>query len=240
MMKRPEKTGIFLCTLFAGCMTAAHARNTEYSGTPGPVSVSASLTAVSDYRYRGLSLSDKQPAIQGGIDMETASGFFAGSWASNIADHGGSGIELNLYGGYAGSPGGINYSLSAVGYIYPGGNDVNYYELFANIERGIGIAAARLEVAYTPDQENIASDSIYIRSGVSVSPPLFPFGFDVSAGHERSGGYEKTDWMAGISRSFTLFRLTASYVDASYDTDGSFRGDMESDAGVIIALSAGL
>lgn len=61
--------------------------------------------AVTDYRYRGLSQSRLEPAVQGGADF-TQGGFYAGTWASTIKwtkDSGGGGdVEVDLYGGYKG------------------------------------------------------------------------------------------------------------------------------------------
>src|SRR3546814_3220400 len=48
--------------------------------------ISANVSLTSDYRFRGISLSDKGPAIQGGVDIGHDSGFFGGGWASSIAD----------------------------------------------------------------------------------------------------------------------------------------------------------
>jgi uncharacterized protein (TIGR02001 family) len=40
---------------------------------------------VSDYIFRGISQTQNQPAIQGGFDYNHASGFYVGTWASNVA-----------------------------------------------------------------------------------------------------------------------------------------------------------
>ena len=50
---------------------------------PGPVT--ANITVVNDYRYRGLSQSNFQPAIQGGFDYAHESGFYIGNWNSSIS-----------------------------------------------------------------------------------------------------------------------------------------------------------
>ena len=60
--------------------------------------------AVSDYRYRGISQSRLDPALQGGVDATLPGGFYAGTWLSTIKwikDAGGSAdIEWDIYGGY--------------------------------------------------------------------------------------------------------------------------------------------
>ena len=39
---------------------------------------------VSDYVFRGISQTQNHPAIQGGFDYNHASGFYVGTWASNV------------------------------------------------------------------------------------------------------------------------------------------------------------
>ena len=47
-------------------------------------SLSFNVGAVSDYRYRGISQSRLQPALQGGVDYADKSGFYVGAWGSTI------------------------------------------------------------------------------------------------------------------------------------------------------------
>jgi uncharacterized protein (TIGR02001 family) len=49
-----------------------------------PWSFSANIGAVSNYVWRGVTQTGDQAAIQGGLDVAHASGFYAGTWASNI------------------------------------------------------------------------------------------------------------------------------------------------------------
>ena len=56
----------------------------EPAGGDGGLDVSATVTGVSDYRFRGVSSSDRDPAIQGSIDLNFR-GFYVGAWASSIA-----------------------------------------------------------------------------------------------------------------------------------------------------------
>ena len=47
------------------------------------VDVAFNVGVVSDYVFRGVSQTDEEPAIQGGIDI-TAGSFYAGVWGSNV------------------------------------------------------------------------------------------------------------------------------------------------------------
>jgi uncharacterized protein (TIGR02001 family) len=52
---------------------------------PEPSPVTANVTVVNDYRYRGLTQSNFKPAIQGGFDYAHESGFYIGNWNSSIS-----------------------------------------------------------------------------------------------------------------------------------------------------------
>ena len=56
-------------------LASATAANAEVTGT---------LTAVSDYNWRGVTQTSMDPALQGSIDYAHDSGFYAGAWASNV------------------------------------------------------------------------------------------------------------------------------------------------------------
>ena len=49
-----------------------------------PYSISANIGAVSNYMWRGVTQTLDGPAVQGGLDFSHESGFYAGTWASNI------------------------------------------------------------------------------------------------------------------------------------------------------------
>ena len=87
----------------------------------------------SQYVFRGISQTNEKPAVQGGFDLGHKSGFYAGTWASNISWIGdfyipppgepgvSSSLEWDFYGGYKGSlPMDFGYDLGVLYYWYPG------------------------------------------------------------------------------------------------------------------------
>ncbi len=99
-------------------------------------SLSFNVGAVSDYRYRGISQSRLQPALQGGLDYADKSGFYVGAWGSTIKfikDSGASkgSVELDLYGGYKGAVGDVAYDVGFLRYEYVG-NKLGEVPLYAN------------------------------------------------------------------------------------------------------------
>lgn len=91
-------------------------------------SLSYNVGVVSDYRYRGISQSRLEPALQGGIDYADKSGFYVGAWGSTIKwikDTPGvtkGSVEVDLYGGYKGAVGGLGYDVGFLRYEYVNNN----------------------------------------------------------------------------------------------------------------------
>lgn len=123
-------------------------------------SFSGNLSLTSDYRYRGISQTRLQPALQGGADYTHGpSGLYAGTWLSTIkwtGDAGGGGdIEWDLYAGKRGQAGAIGYDVGVLGYVYPA-NGLKHLPGFANAntaelygQLGYGPAYARYSLALT-------------------------------------------------------------------------------------------
>ena len=83
--------------------------------------ITANVAAASDYFFRGVSQTGGSAAVQGGLDYGHESGFYLGTWLSNVnfAD-----AEVDWYGGYAGELGnGLGYDIGALYYYYPGKGD---------------------------------------------------------------------------------------------------------------------
>jgi hypothetical protein len=102
-----------------------------------PSPVTGNMTIASDYRFRGISQTYKGPAIQGGIDYAHDSGFYIGNWNSNVSSNvysGGSGIEMDFYGGWKKAFGDFGLDLGYLYYYYPNaevlGKKFNNQELY--------------------------------------------------------------------------------------------------------------
>lgn len=180
------------------------------------VSVSYNAAIVSDYRFRGLSYTNRKPAVQGGADLSFRSGWFVGTWLSSLANYGGSHVEVDLYGGYAGTIGNWSYSGTVLGYAYPGGRDTNYVELQSTLGHTIGPVSATLTMAYTPDQWNTDRDNLYTGLATSIAILGTPLTASASVGRENGSYDEKWDWSAGLSCTIDKLQLSASYIDSNY------------------------
>lgn len=93
--------------------------------------VTTNIGFVSDYYARGVSQSWHKPAVQGGVDVAHANGFYAGIWGSSVSPntYPDASTEIDVYAGYNGSISaieGLGYTVGAIGYIYPGGSWKKY------------------------------------------------------------------------------------------------------------------
>jgi uncharacterized protein (TIGR02001 family) len=99
---------------------------------------SSTWTAVSDYDFRGVSQSGKDPALQGSADYAFANGLSIGAWASNVDFGVDDDIELDLYLNYTGK---INdtfaWTAGGTWYDYPTGDDIDgYAEVYIGFNAG--------------------------------------------------------------------------------------------------------
>lgn len=82
-MKTIQKTAIALAT--SGLFASAAFAQSAPAAAPEVSPVTANVTVVNDYRYRGMTQSNYKPAIQGGFDYAHESGFYVGNWNSSIS-----------------------------------------------------------------------------------------------------------------------------------------------------------
>jgi hypothetical protein len=92
---------------------------------PTPSPLTGNITLVTDYRFRGITQTWGQPAIQGGFDYAHASGIYLGNWNSNVSETAGfpnGNLEMDFYGGFKKAFGDFGLDVGAIYYYYPGTN----------------------------------------------------------------------------------------------------------------------
>ncbi|HVE50658.1 MAG TPA: TorF family putative porin [Casimicrobiaceae bacterium] len=107
---------------------AALAQTPAPTPPPPEHTLTANIGLYSEYIFRGISQTGGKPAVQGGFDYAHASGFYAGTWASNISwleDFGAysrSSLEWDFYAGYKANFGDTDffYDVGGLYYYYPG------------------------------------------------------------------------------------------------------------------------
>lgn len=86
---------------------------------------SANVGVVSQYHFRGIQQTQAASA-SAGLDYASESGFYAGTWAADVAD----GLEVDLYAGYGTElENGISLDANFTSYQYTGDFDSAYNEI---------------------------------------------------------------------------------------------------------------
>jgi len=209
-------------------MASATVANAELSGT---------VTVVSDYDFRGMSLSSTDPALQGSIDWASEGGFYAGAWASNI-DYGNSydgNIELDLYGGFAGeTEAGLGWDVGLVWYMYPDSDgSASKLEIKDYPELYFGLTYNVFEIKqwYSNDNSGSDEDSFYTEGNASFELPV-NFALNLHAGYYWGDYFDSpdpdysdsdyVDYSIGLGYTLGNFNLELKWVDNSLDDGDLF------------------
>lgn len=116
---------------------------------PAHAGLTANLAFTSDYIFRGISNSNRHPALQGGVDYVHTSGWYAGSWVSSVDfnDGGEAKVEVDGYFGHAGSVGNLSWNAGWLAYVYPGAQQSLQYDsqkLLAGVQYDLSAAVIGL------------------------------------------------------------------------------------------------
>ena len=193
----------------------------------------------SDYRFRGISQTNKKPAFQGGIDISHVSGFYVGNWNSNVDSelYNGANLEMDFYGGYKLPLGDFALDVGAIYYYYPGSGSTGSSGARPKIDNtelyiGGGFGPFSLKYSHAVSDFFGATDSknsYYVDGSVS---------YDVGNGLALIGhvGYQKlkggarvteigsttledsiVDYKLGVTYDLSGWALGAAYVSTNRD-----------------------
>lgn len=236
---------MLLATGLAALAVPALAQDTP-AATPA-FTASGSVALVSDYRFRGVSQSDKGFAIQGGITGSHKSGLYAGFWSSNLAGwgtFGGPNLELDLFGGYKLPLGSGTLDVGLTWYMYPGGADTtDFAEPYVKLSGAAGPVALLAGVAYAPAQEALGNwqalpssragdkeDNLYLWGDAAYAIKDTPLTLKAHIGYSDGNpglGPNGTsvaptgsyfDWLIGADLALGPVILGVAYVDTDIST----------------------
>lgn len=169
---------------------------------------SANIYVASDYLFRGVSQTNNGAAVQGGLDFESESGFYAGTWMSNMFD--GGGIETDLYLGFAGSAGDFGYDVGVITYIYPDLEGWDATEVYIGGSYGV------FDAKYWYETDG---DWSYLEANLS-----FDVGNDVGLGlhlgsADFDGGGDYLDYNISLSKAWKDLDWSLMLSDTDIDGD---------------------
>jgi uncharacterized protein (TIGR02001 family) len=188
--------------------------------------LSFNAQVVTDYVFRGISQTDGQLAVQGGVDYAFGdTGFYIGTWASNtnFGYQAAPDIEIDFYGGWSYDINEtFNTDLSYIYYSYYGADagepSSNYGEFIAKF--GMTDIAV-LTVAYADDYSGLGGSATYVNLGNSWD---LGKGYSINAGFgrtfqdsslENQGLLDYNDWNVGFAKNWGIITVALNYYDTN-------------------------
>jgi uncharacterized protein (TIGR02001 family) len=238
-----------LASIAAAAALAVPTLAAAQAAAPSPVAGNISL--VSDYRFRGLTQTFEEPALQGGFDYAHSSGFYVGNWNSSIADtfFGGSPLEMDFYAGYKPTFGDIGLDLGILYYYYPG-SDAPGIGKIDNTELYAGATWKWLTAKYFHAVSDFFGIDDTKGSSYIDLTANFPFGAGWGLvghiGHQKVknlSDLDYTDYKIGITKDIRGWVLGAAFVDTDADdtvytaTSGAGKTMNVGDSTVVFSIS---
>ncbi len=224
--------------------------NTMIICKPIKAELSANIAMTNEYRYRGISQSDKSYAIQGGFDYENDHGFYAGFWSSNVdfqiqtVDD--ASAELDIYAGWGGtfSDTDLNWSLGVLHYNYPNADaSLNYN--FTEINASLNYNWITVFYAHTSDYFGGADSADYLNVAAD-----FEFTANWSAGAsigfqsvEDNATWGTPDWndyKVYLGKKYQDLDFELAYIDTDLSENECFGGSDWCDGTFTLSVSKSL
>lgn len=178
------------------------------------VSVSGSAAVVNDYRFRGISQSYKNPAVQVGINLGLPAGLYAGFWGSSVSGNiynNGASLETDWFGGYVYQLNDdVSFDVGGLYYFYPGSyfmngaSKVKYNTFELHIAATYKWLTAKYNVTTTDFFGATSSKgSAYYQLDANY-PMTDALTLNAHVGHQKvkglgNSGLDYTDWLLGVT-----------------------------------------
>jgi uncharacterized protein (TIGR02001 family) len=250
---QPTQRGIYMRTSFGPLLGLALALVSTPAfaedEAPSAITISGGATVVSDYRFRGISQTDKHFAVQGTFTVAHESGLYATVWGSSIDDYvyNGSDQEIDIIAGYKKTFSGTTVDVGVLYYYYPGSGGINsdFFEPYLAVSHTFGPVTAKVTGNYAPKAAALSigagkEDNFYLAGDLSAAIPNTPVSLSAHVGHTFGPSYlsigkEYTDYSVGASFTHKNLTFGLQYVDA----EGKFiipSGRDEAKGGVVVSL----
>ena len=215
-----------LVTLFVAAASAFGAAAPAHAqiGIGGGFSITGRGTVTTDFRHRGISRSDGDPAVQATATLSHDSGLYGGVWGSSLTDVSPAGeLQLEYYAGFSREiSSGTDLDVGIVYTSFPDSSalaDPDYVEGYASISHTLGPVTAEAGAFYAPEQDGLGGrDNLYLYGDLTAGIPFTPLTvlgrLGYSSGGLAPGGADYVDWRLGVEMDRGPFRFGLSYVDS--------------------------
>jgi len=188
---------------------------------------SGNVAAVTDYRFRGVSQTSSNPALQGGGDWVYNELIYAGTWVSNVDFNDGSNakLEWDIYGGVRPKLGPVTLDLGFRQFVYPGSKSerqLNYLDFVAGIGYQAGDASISGNLDYSRDNNGGTGESFYWSAdlywpawgNLRASAHL---GYQSIEDNARAGLDDYATWTLELGYTYERIEIFAAYVDTTLE-----------------------
>jgi uncharacterized protein (TIGR02001 family) len=203
-MQKAAKLTTFAASMVLLGLSASSATAVELSGN---------VTFVSDYAFRGISQTEEAAALQGGLSLSDASGFYLSVWGSNVDFLAEGTLELDVMLGWSGD---INDDWSTdigiMRYGYPNTEIAgsNFYEVYGSLS----YKDLTFGLAYSDDYYANSGNFIYVYANYSYAlADNLTLDLHVGQNEYDDNSVSYLDWSVGLSTEVLGAGLSLSYVD---------------------------
>ncbi len=182
--------------------------------------------ANTDYVFRGISQTNEDPSIFGGVDATIGSIGYAGVWVSNVDFGNSTDAEFDFYAGIKPTLGAVNFDISVLYYGYtsqPKGSNEDYFEAKIGASTAVGPATIGAAFFYSPEFFGKTGDATYYE--VNGALPIGDTKFTVSGalGYQQvKGPGDYATWNVGVGYALTdHIGLDVRYIDTDEHKFGS-------------------
>lgn len=203
---------------------------------------SANVTLTTDYVWRGISQTQNNGAIQGGFDYEHKSGFYAGTWASNVDFDNDASLEMDIYAGYGFNlTEDVSVDVGLLKYTYPDSSGLNFTEAYVNLGYkgfSFGYSATGSSIEHDDGSTSYTTVGYETELGAEVGLSISYSQYDFKDAYGVDSDEDYDTWSLSVSKSYFGLDWAATYTDTDMDDDNcaAFAGD-EDYCDAIVALS---
>jgi uncharacterized protein (TIGR02001 family) len=195
-----------------------------------------------DYIYRGVTLSDRKPALGAGLEA-TIGSFYAGTTVTSVKLPSQPAAEVTVSTGLRPKLGNIDWDFGWTYFLYPGEipatPGIDYWEVGTRADTKLTESVrAAAGYAYSPNFSNTGAWSQYVATGLGIELPRNVMPQNISASITGGAGYywfgnqsaefggfalpAYFNWNAGVTLTRNVFNLDLRYYDTNLSKENCF------------------
>lgn len=194
------------------------------------LSLTGTATAATDYVFRNISQTRSRPAIQGSLELSHETGFYIGTFVSNVAfPNTNARQEVDAIGGFRhtfAEAFTVDFGVTYYGYPgyseQPGQYQIAYFETILKLKYELDPVTFVGTAAWSPDFFGSSGDSVYLETGIDWKTPVLNIVLSGRVGYqwiENNARFGAPDYFAYSVYATVPIRWGISAAVGFYGTD---------------------